>query len=247
MIAEDRYLAILRFLNQKGSATVAELSHEVNASEATIRRDLIILDEQGRLNKVHGGATSITEEYISGERDVVTKLRMNMTEKESIARYAASLIYDDDFVFVDAGTTTMLMIEYIGNTKASFVTTGIAHARRMVEKGLKAFVVGGMLKIGTEAIVGGQAVLGLSTYNFTKAFIGSNGISIKQGYTTPDTEEALVKAKAMEQSHISYILADSSKFGKVSAVSFAPIGKACIITDKLTDESFSSYTVIKEV
>ena len=102
---------------------------------------------------------------------------------------------DDDLVFLDAGTTTLHMVEYLGASRATFVTNGVACARRLVEKGLRAYVLGGLLKPRTEAVVGGVALEMMANYNFTKAFLGANGISIERGYTTPDTEEACIKGK----------------------------------------------------
>lgn len=247
MLAEERYSAILAAVAQRGAVTVAQLCVAVGASESTIRRDLTVLDQQGKLNKVHGGATKAEGEFVAEERDVVTKAGMNVEEKDLIGRYAAAQVNDDDFVFIDAGTTTLRMVEYLGASRATFVTTGIAHARRMVEKGLRAYVVGGQLKFGTEAIVGATALEALGRYNFTKAFLGANGIALRQGYTTPDAEEAAIKTKVAQQAYLTYVLADSSKFGKVSAVTICPLEKACIITDHLPDAAYAQQAIIKEV
>ena len=92
-----------------------------------------------------------------------------------------------------------------------------------------------------------MAASNLQKYSFTKAFIGTNGINEKQGYTTPDTEEAMLKAVAIKRSFISYVLADNSKFDKVSAVSFAQLDAACIITDKCANDKIKKRTVVKEV
>ena len=74
-----------------------------------------------------------------------------------------------------------------------------------------------------------------------------NGIALSQGYTTPDPEEALVKSTAMDQAYVSYILADASKFGRVSAVTVAPLERGCIITDRLPDKVYAKHAIIKEV
>lgn len=84
----------------------------------------------------------------------------------------------------------------------------------MCRKGLNVYVLGGKLKQTTEAIVGLMAARSIHNFNFTKAFLGANGVSLSSGFTTPDTEEAFVKAAAMENSFVSYVLADASKFGK---------------------------------
>ncbi len=247
MLAEERMRAILEILERKRAASVAELCLETGASEATIRRDLNELDRQGKISKVHGGAVLPQEEFEAQEPDVQVKSQRNIEQKERIARYAAAQIQDDDFVFIDAGTTTLRMADYLGGSKATFVTTGIECAKKLVEKGLRVYVPGGMLKPGTQALVGAVTRESLAKYNFTKAFIGTNGVTVKQGFTTPDTEEASIKTLAVERSYLSYVLADSSKFGKVSAVTICPLSKACILTDQMPDDSYAGKTIIKEV
>ena len=93
-------------------------------------------------------------------------------------------------------------------------------------------LVGGELKSSTEAVVGSQATRTLANYHFTRGFFGVNGITKKTGLTTPDASEAIVKRTAMEQCRERYVLADHSKFGKISAVTFGSFQSATIITDE---------------
>ena len=239
MLAEERLAAILEVVETQGAATVAQLCAATGASEATIRRDLTLLSHQGRLNKVHGGAVAAGGRFSAEEPDLTTKSRLHVEEKDRIGRYAAALVYDDDVVFLDAGTTTLAMTRYLGESGAVFVTTSIACAARLSELG--------RLKLGTEAIIGAEALSALERYNFTKAFLGVNGITVRQGCTTPDPEEAAVKARAAEQSYITYVLADSSKFGQVTAATIRPLDRVCVITDRIPDESYRGKGVIKEV
>ena len=247
MLAEERFRIILETIAKKGAVSVTQLCETMDISEATARRDLNTLARQGKLAKVHGGAVAIDRQFESEEPSVAAKARLQVEEKDRIARYAAAQVHDDDLVFLDAGTTVLRMVEYLGKSKATFVTTGISCARRLVKKGLRAYVIGGLLKPGTEAIVGGAALDAMQNYNFTKAFIGTNGIAKEQGLTTPDTEEACIKAKAVEKAYMTYALADSSKFGKVAAVTICGLDKVCILTDRLPDEAYRQYAVIKEV
>lgn len=247
MLTQERRQHILELLNERGSVSVTQLSEAFDISESTIRRDLVALSNLGKLKKVHGGATVTSQEFLHNEDNIELKFTKYIEEKRLIAQYAASQIKDDDFVFLDAGTTTYLITEYLENSKATFVTNGIEHAINLAKKGCKAIVLGGELKKSTEAIIGLVAATNLQKYNFSKAFIGTNGISEKQGFTTPDTEEAMLKAVAIERSFVSYVLADSSKFNKVSAVTFASLDSACIVCDKCDDEQIKSKSVIKEV
>ncbi|MDR1033555.1 MAG: DeoR/GlpR family DNA-binding transcription regulator [Bifidobacteriaceae bacterium] len=247
MLAETRFLQILDVVDRKKTATVAELCLEIGASEATIRRDLITLAKQNRLNKVHGGATSLDAVFETEERSIMEKSHMHLEEKQRIADYAATLINDDDFVFMDSGTTTQQLAESIRKTNATFVTNGVMHGRILTQKGIRTFVVGGLLKKRTEALIGVTAVAMLENYNFTKSFIGMNGISLKEGYTTPDVEEMAIKSTVMKQSYVTYVLADHSKFGKVTAANVAKLAKGYIITDKVDDVAYMEHTLIKVV
>ncbi len=249
MLTEERFSAILRELQEKGAVTVTALSEKLGISESTVRRDLQSLAARGQLNKVHGGATAIHSlAFQSEEADVSIKSTLNIDEKERIARYAASLIVDDDFVYLDAGTTTEKMIDCMDSAvRAVFVTNGIAHAKKLIQKGLRAYIIGGQLKLSTEAVIGTVAVNNLKQFNFTKAFMGTNGITVEQGFSTPDTEEGLLKAEAVRRAYMTYVLADNTKFQKVFSVTFAPIEKACIITDHVPNGNFEKHTVVKEV
>lgn len=247
MLTEERFSAILERLQDKKAVTVVELTKLLETSESTIRRDLNTLHDMGKLKKVHGGATLCDEAYLTNEEDVPTKSQYYVTEKERIAKYAATLIEDEDFVYIDAGTTTEKLIDYIGETKATFVTNGIVHAKKLIQRGLKAYVVGGQLKLSTEAIIGAEGLSNLKKYNFTKCFLGTNGITLDNGFSTPDVEEALIKIEAVNRTHKVFVLADHSKFGKQSSVSFANLDQAVIITDQLMDDRYKEQTVIKEV
>ncbi len=247
MLTQDRYGKILELISNKGSVTVSELCDVFGASESTIRRDLAALTAIGKINKVRGGAMLLSQEFLNREETINKKVNANYAAKSKIAAYASSLIRDDDYVFIDAGSTTFLLACAITNTKARYVTNGIAHAQELAAKGCRVTVLGGELKRSTEAITGVVAATNLQQYNFSKAFIGINGITEKQGFTTTDMEEATIKAVAMERSFVSYVLTDASKFGKVSAVTVAPIDSSCIICDRCTDPEIQSKTVIKEV
>ena len=247
MLTQERYQMILSLLNRRRAVTVAELTQELGASEATVRRDLNTLREMGKLNKVHGGATALSASFLTYDEDMAVKSVRNTEAKALLGQYAATLIQDDDFVYIDAGTTTEHLVDALGESRATFVTNGFSHAQRLARKGLKSYILGGQFKASTEAVVGAVASGNLRRYNFTKCFIGVNGISQEAGFTSPDAEEAMLKSEAVARSYMIYVLADRSKFDVVASVSFAELGKACIITDTLPDEGYRSFTVIREV
>ena len=186
MLAEERFALILNLLAEKRTATVQELCEALNASESTIRRDLTVLAGQGRLNKVHGGATLPDGLFLADEPTMAAKEALAVGQKRSIAQAAADLIRAEDFIYIDAGTTTLAMVRALSGPalEAHYVTHGIAPAR---------------LRPRTEAIIGAAAITALQQFNFTKAFIGANGVALNVGFTTPDPEEAAVKAVAVRR------------------------------------------------
>ena len=248
MLTEERYSVILEQVSQNKSVTLTELCELLGASESTVRRDLITLDEKGLLKKVHGGAISADDRSLNlVEHDVESKSKLFTEEKSAIAQYAASLLEDGDFCFIDAGTTTEKLIDFLPIKDASFVTNGFVHAKKLALKGFKTYIPAGEIKKTTEAIVGAECVSSLQNYNFTKCFMGANGISLTAGISTPDRNEALVKSTAINRSHIAYVLADHSKFDRIASVTFAQMGSIQIITDKLYNKKFTAKSNIKEV
>lgn len=239
MLTEKRYELILELLERKRSVTVPEIKEMLGVSESTIRRDLNALDKAGRLTKVFGGAMSSDGIFTGNEPSVAQKMELQQEEKGMIARYAAGLIEQDDFVYLDAGTTTGFMLDYLPVCDATFVTNAVSHAKRLAAGGKRVILIGGELKGTTEAIVGNQAILTIQGYHFTKGFFGTNGVSKRHGFTTPDPNEALVKQTAMRQTEKSYVLADSQKFGMVSSVTFGTFDRATIITEKQPTDGFT--------
>lgn len=247
MLTEERYERILQLLSERGAVTVAELSELLTISESTIRRDLNTLAEMGKLNKVFGGATAIKQSSGIFETDVANRADTMSEEKTLIARYAATLIHDDDFVYIDAGTTISRLVDFIDNRRATYVTNGIIHAQKLISKHLNTHVIGGRVKPLTEAVVGASGIKSLEGLNFTKAFMGTNGIDLDAGFTTPDIDEARIKSTAIENSYMTFFLADRTKFRKVCAATFAPLKAGCIITDFCPDSKYSEKTIVKEV
>ena len=247
MLAEQRARTILQLVSQRQTVSVADLCELTGASEATIRRDLNALDRQGKLYKIHGGATSLEEEeFLAREPDADTK-RLYAREKERIARYAAGLVGEDDVVYLDTGTTALHMAEHLKGSKALFVTSSVEFACRLTEHSLNVYVLGGMLKPGTVDVVGAEALSALGRFNFTKVFLGASGVSVSQGFTTPDPEAAALKRIAASRAQSVYMLADSTKFGRVTAATIFPLEEAVIVTERLADARYREYTEVRVV
>lgn len=248
MLTEERHSIILETVNKNKNVGLGELCELLNTSESTVRRDLSLLDSRGLLVKVRGGAiAAVDESFTAHEPDVEEKAGLFAAEKEAIARYAASLIEDGDYVYIDAGTTTEKMIEYIPSKSVTFMTNAFINAKKLAQRGFKVMIIAGEVKTTTEAIVGTEAAITLTHYNFTKCFMGVNGISIKGGMSTPDKNEAYVKTTAISRSKEIFILSDHSKFGKIYPVKFSELNRGRIITDKVPDKKYLLEASVKEV
>lgn len=240
MLSEERKKEILEYVNHRNAVTVQELMQQFTASEATIRRDLTDLNKKGLLVKVHGGAVAlqnqITTDYNVSEREMV-----NREEKMRIARYAAALIQPHDLVFLDAGTTTGCLIDYLDYgvcREVIFVTNAIVHATKLSAGGYTVYLTGGRIKSTTEALVGTECYACLQQYQFSLGFFGTNAVSRSTGFTTPDPEEARIKEIAVRHTRMPYILCDSSKFDKVSSVRFTEFGQGKVITTGILPEEY---------
>ena len=249
MLTEERFAKIVKIVNQEGTVTVLELAQAIGISESTIRRDLNQLDKLGRIRKVHGGATAAVLMSDGHERNMQEKYSRNIEEKRAIAAYAATLVHPNDFVFLDAGSTTEQMAEYLEENTAFYVTNGITLAQKLAARGFKTMLLAGRVKASTDAVIGMEAVSSLAQYHFTRGFFGTNGITVAEGFTTPDLEEAANKRAAMEHCRQCYVLADNSKFDTLSNVSFGELGKAKIITTRgnVRLKNYKQHTEVIEV
>ena len=242
MLAEERLARIMKLLSQQRTATVQD------ASESTIRRDLNELDRMGKVNKVHGGATLPDSQFLADEPTMAAKEALAVAQKKCIAKAAAALITAEDFVFLDAGSTTLALVRELNGPAldARYVTSGVAHARTLAQKGCKVFLLGGLLRPETEAIIGAAALYSLQQYNFTKAFLGANGVALDAGFTTPDPEEAAVKATAVRRAREAWFLVDDSKFARVYPAVITELHGGAILTNRCPNPKYKQYTLVKE-
>lgn len=247
MLTPERHRLILQLLKEHGVVKLQELVEITNSSESTIRRDLIQLEEEKQLKRVHGGAARLQGKL--QEPSMIEKSTKNLQQKREIAKYAASLIEDGDCIYLDAGSTVLQMIEFIPKDIV-VVTNGIMHLSPLLERNIPTFLLGGFIKQKTNAVIGRGALESMEQYRFDKCFMGVNGIHIQFGFTTPDQEEAMIKEKAMTMSRETYVVSDQTKFAEVSFSKITDIHKATIITDELEEaimKQYSNKTSIKVV
>lgn len=248
MLTEERHQIILDLVKKQGIVKLQELIESTDSSESTIRRDLILLEQKNYLKRVHGGASSLQAK--GKELSMSEKTFKNIQEKKLIGQYAASLIEDGTCIYLDAGSTTYEIIPYLSGKDITVVTNGLMHIEALVQSNIRAYLIGGMMKSNTGALVGSTALETLLKFRFDICFLGTNGVHPVHGYTTPDPEEALLKKTALDLSNTGYVVADPTKFSEVSFVKVADLPAATIITTHMEDDELASYmqkTTIKVV
>lgn len=221
---------IYQIIQREEKVYVEDLAKVFNTSEATIRRDLQKMEDLKLVHRFYGGATLNKEQEI--EPSMNAKHLINMDEKKEIARYCASLIKDNDIIYIDAGTTTELIVDHIYAKNVLVVTQALSILNKLYERQIKCYTLGGYIKFRTNIIIDNDIIERIQKWQFNLSFIGANGIHPFFGFSTTNEIEAMLKRSVISRSEKPYIVADNSKFNQISSVSFCNARDAYIITDE---------------
>lgn len=246
VLTNERHDMILSLLDDKQTIKMQDIVDATGASESTIRRDLTELENQHKLERVFGGA--MLTERNSLEPSILDKSTKNLQEKKRLAKFAASFIQEEDCIFLDAGSTTFQMIPHLQDKNVVVVTNGLTHIDSLNDYGITTYLTGGLMKSRTAALVGSQTIQALQNYRFDKCFLGVNGFHESYGYTTPDPEEASIKKLASSLARITYVVADHTKYEKVSFTKILDLEEAVLLVDNLPQEateSLQNKTIVK--
>ncbi len=238
MLETERHDIILRMVAQLGTVRIQDLKEETGASESTIRRDLIELERQKKLKRIHGGVSKLQGKL--SESPMAEKSSKNLRDKQLIAQLAASFVEENDTIYLDAGSTIYEMIRHLPSS-VTVVTNGISHTDALLDRGCKTILTGGSAKPSTKALIGRGALASLDQYRFDKCFLGVNGLHPDYGLTTPDEEEASMKELAIRLSRDAFALADPSKFQEVSFAKFAGLDEVTVLTLASARESLKQF------
>lgn len=209
MILEKRLDIILDTLKKEEAVSNKILTEKLGVSESTLRRDLSYLQDMGKITRVHGGA--VLNSIAAREINFTDNQKNKLAEKSQIGRKAERLIGDAKFIYLDAGSTCNEVVDFLSNGQdITIVTNGLMHVDKLISKDIPTILLEGQVKPQTKVTTGPKTLASIAKYNFDLAFIGANGFDEKAFYTA-DINEAMVKAKAIENSTRAYILADRSK------------------------------------
>lgn len=237
MFPEERRTQIIAVLNHQGRCLVTDLARELQVSEVTIRQDLDLLEQEGRLRRTHGGAISLNK--IGMERPFQIEETSSKSEKERIAVAALELISANDTIILDVGTTVTEVAKRMHQVdgKLTVLTNGLNIATILESNpNITTIVTGGTLRAQQHSLVNPFATLILDKIHADMAFIGVSGISSQYGVTNVNIAETEIKSLFLKAARRRVVLADASKIAKVTLTKVAEIEAIdLLITDKRAD------------
>lgn len=234
--ARERRARIAELVAESDEVEVSALAVRFGLTDASIRRDLLLLEGQGRVKRIHGGAIA---PHLALRQGVYgTKIREHRDEKRRIAAAAADLIHAGDVVLFDSGTTVALVPAHVAPAlRSRSAITAVTQSLPVIQEigaweGPHLVALGGLFLPDYEAFVGPQTVASLKGLSADLAFLGCDGLTIEAGITTPHVLVAEVGATMAARARRVVALADSSKLGRYGFTTIVPLSQVdVLITD----------------
>jgi DeoR/GlpR family transcriptional regulator of sugar metabolism len=241
MISDQRHQTIINLLENQGAVSVSDLVKQFGVSEMTIRRDLDILENQGLLRRVHGGAVS--RRGRSYEPPFLLRSSENLESKIRISEAAVDLIQNGDSITLDVGTTTLEIARHLHNKQdLTVITPSLQIANELINHpGIRLIVTGGILRFGELSMVGHLAERIFEDFFVDRLFLGAGAVDLNAGVSEFNVEDALVKRAMIKTAKSVVLVADSSKFQQVAFTSVIPLADTnTIVTDKDLDPNLAA-------
>jgi DeoR family fructose operon transcriptional repressor len=228
----ERHTLILTTARAAGRVEVQQLAAEMDVTPETVRRDLTALERMGLVRRVHGGAVPV--ERLGYEPALAQREHELGAEKDRIAKAALDELPEGGSVILDAGSTTARLAEMLpADRELTVVTHALPVATALAALPLVTLhLVGGTVRPRTLAAVGSWAERALADVRVDVAFLGTNGLSVEAGLSTPDLAEATVKRALVAAAARTVVLADHTKVGRTELAVVAPLGRVdAVVTD----------------
>jgi len=238
----ERKKKILMILDEFDSLSVMEISEKLSISPATVRRDLQDLSEEGVLQRTHGGAMKLDNLPLVAFNK---KQTANVESKQEIGKVAAANVVDGDTIFMDCGSTVFAMCAHLKKlSRLKIITNSLPIVAELVDApGISINLIGGELDKERRAVHGDMAVQHIDNYHAAKAFVGVDGVSVKNGLTAHSEKESQITKAFLRNAEQVYLLTDSSKIGKDAYVKF----EALKVVDFLITDTQLEPTLKKEI
>jgi DeoR/GlpR family transcriptional regulator of sugar metabolism len=234
MLARQRQAIMLQRVREDGAVRVADLVRDLGVSDMTVRRDLEVLDDQGLLEKVHGGATALVGSALF-EPGFAVKSSLQQGEKDAIADAAAGLVEPGMAIGVSAGTTTYALAQRLADIAGITVVTNsipVADVLHEIGRRDQTIILTGGMRTRSNALVGPFAVTALRTVHVDIVFCGVHGMDPHSGCTCPNLLEADTDRALIDAGRRLVVVADHTKWGVIGISSIARLDQVdVLITD----------------
>lgn len=218
----ERQQEMLQHLSEVKFAKAEKLADLFGVSLETIRRDLLELEKNSSIKRIRGGATY--NGLRARELEFAIKMENNQPQKQAIARLAAKYIGDGDAIAMNNGSTTLSLARYLKESgkRLTVITNSPDIAMILSDnEGNQVYLTSGYLRRHNKSLIGNTCCSSLGDYRVDKTILSIDGISIQEGITEYNMEEAAVLRKMLEIGHTKMVLCEFSKFSEVA------LGKVC--------------------
>lgn len=234
--------AITEFVSERGIVPLAELERHFGVSMSTLRRDVAALCQQGTLNKTYGCVSKNTQ----AESVIPFHLRSGLCLQEKIqaARVAAGFVNDGDFIFVDSGSTTCMMVDFLRDRKdVSILTNNLDVVMRAVaHPNLNIYILPGLLNRENNSFTALADEPLFGSFNITKAFVACSGLSLKHGVSHTYLSEGALKRRVLSLTEQRYLVLDETKFGASAPLRLCGVEEFSVVcTNRIPDEEYVTY------
>lgn len=237
MSADQRRIKILELIQEKGRVEVASLAKMFKVSNMTIRRDLNLFEKQGLITTNYGGARLAINTQLDLSFNV--KKTKKLTEKDAIGKRAAEHVKDGMTIAIDCGSTAMQLAKYIQDKNLTVITNSIPVVNMLANcSKIQLLVACGIYNEFSAGMRGALTIDFYENYSIDLAFLSTEGLTVNEGVSLPDIDDAMTKKAIMKASKKSILLADSSKFGNSCMTKYADLKDfEVIITDSKLGEA----------
>src|SRR5690625_847459 len=200
----------MQLLNDTGKIEIEDLSSQLDVSSMTIRRDLVTLEEEGKVIRVHGGA--VLPKPLVQETTFSQKESIKLEQKREIANKATSFIKEGQTIILDSGTTTLEIAKLLKSRKnLTIITNDINIAAFLLDSELRVIVTGGELQNNVGTLYSPQTHAFLKDIYVDIFFLGAPAVDIVAGVTSPSLEKSLIKKFMIQAAEATWLVADSTK------------------------------------
>lgn len=242
-LMNERQQEIIYKVNEVGQISVNELAKLLTVSVVTIRHDLNFLEQNGYLKREHGFAVAVDSDNLDA------RMKIKFPLKQKIAEHAASLVNNDEHIFIEGGSTNALLARHLAYTRRiTLITSSYYIANLLKQTELKIILIGGEYQKKSESVVGELACMAIKYLNFDKAFIGIDGFELSTGFSGRNQMRTDLVNTILAKPCENIIITDSSKFGQIQPYSLSPTnGINRVITDSDINSKYEQYLLNQKI